>query len=168
MPPSNNDSDDASVASGSGGGGGGVGAAAGVLISENYVVGSRLDATMTFPATTLVGLGLTVGTYTWTWGSGENGDSATLYLGVTPPEVVTAPPEAVPAAGVRRRGHLLQALLGYLVHRQTVVSSKAGLTTTFLPEPNLAEPRRGSWSGSRPSYVADSKPQRAPSCGAEL
>ena len=53
-------------------------------------------------------------------------------------------------------------------HRQTVVSSKAGLTTTFLPEPNLAEPRRGSWSGSRPSYVADSKPQRAPSCGAEL
>ena len=54
------------------------------------------------------------------------------------------------------------------VHRQTVVSSKAGLTTSFLPEPNLAEPRRGSWSGSRPSYVADSKPQRAPSCGAEL
>ena len=53
-------------------------------------------------------------------------------------------------------------------HRQTVVSSKAGLTTTFLPEPNLAEPRRGSWSGSRPSYVADSKPQRTPSCGAEL
>ena len=53
-------------------------------------------------------------------------------------------------------------------HRQTVVSSKAGLTTSFLPEPNLAEPRRGSWSGSRPSYVADSKPQRAPSCGAEL
>lgn len=48
-----------------------------------YLSGSPLSGTATFDNTTLADLGLTDGTYTWTWGSGDHADSLTLEIGAS-------------------------------------------------------------------------------------
>jgi hypothetical protein len=63
-----------------------------------YVSGHALADTMTFDNTTFTGLGVTPGTYEWTWGSGLTADSFTLQIG----------PVAVPAPLI---GHGLSVLL---------------------------------------------------------
>lgn len=39
---------------------------------QGYVSGSALSGSATFDSTTLASLGVTSGTYTWTWDSGAN------------------------------------------------------------------------------------------------
>jgi hypothetical protein len=52
-------------------------------------------STATFDSTTLAALGVTPRIYTWTWGSGANADSATLYAGVPVPSSVPEPASAL-------------------------------------------------------------------------
>jgi hypothetical protein len=51
---------------------------------ENYISGTSLSATDTFSDTTIAGLGLTDGTYTYTWGSGPDADSFVINIGPVP------------------------------------------------------------------------------------
>lgn len=59
----------------------------------NYTSGAQLGTTTDiFDNTTLAAMGVTNGTYTWTWGSGtSNADSFVLFAGVTPPSPSATP-----------------------------------------------------------------------------
>lgn len=81
------------------GGGGPVGANAGsgdmvgldstmpgfVFAPAGYVSGAALTSSATWTATSLASLGLTPGTYLWTWGTGPTADSFTVHIGIPPP-----------------------------------------------------------------------------------
>jgi hypothetical protein len=61
-----------------------IGSSLGALIlPAGYVSGASLSATSTWDTYTFASLGLTPGTYVWTWGSGADADSFTLQIGPT-------------------------------------------------------------------------------------
>jgi hypothetical protein len=55
-----------------------------LIVPTGYTSGSPLSATLTIPGTSLATIGLTPGSYEWTWGSGANVDSFTLNVGAVP------------------------------------------------------------------------------------
>lgn len=55
-----------------------------LLVPENYISGSPLFGSATWTGTTIAGMGMTPGSYTWNWGSGAATDSLTLHIGVVP------------------------------------------------------------------------------------
>jgi hypothetical protein len=55
-----------------------------LLVPSGYVSGTVLTSTSTFVGNTLTGLGLTPGTYTWTWGTGDHAGSFEIEIGATP------------------------------------------------------------------------------------
>ncbi len=55
-----------------------------LCVPSGYVSGSPLSGTMTFDNTTISGLGLTPGTYTWTWGAGSTADSFVVTVPSVP------------------------------------------------------------------------------------
>jgi hypothetical protein len=59
------------------GGGGGI-----LFVPQGYVSGTSLSATSTYAGATLLSLGVTPGTYTWTWGTGVHADSFMINAGV--------------------------------------------------------------------------------------
>jgi len=54
-----------------------------VLVPQGYVSGDALSDSMTFTGSTFADLGVTPGTYVWTWGTGHDADSFTLQIGPT-------------------------------------------------------------------------------------
>lgn len=53
-----------------------------LFVPVGYVSGSNLGvSTATWASATLAGLGLTQGTYVWSWGSGQNADTVTINIG---------------------------------------------------------------------------------------
>jgi hypothetical protein len=54
------------------------------VVPTGYVSGSLLSATATWDDTTLAALGITDGTYVWTWGTGVNADSFTVEVAAVP------------------------------------------------------------------------------------
>jgi hypothetical protein len=63
---------------------------AGMLrVPQGYLTGNPLSGSFTFNNATFASLGITPGTYTWTWGTGAHADSFTLQIG----------PAGVPDAG---------------------------------------------------------------------
>lgn len=52
-----------------------------IFVPSGYVSGSVLSDTSTWNGTTIAGLGLTPGTYTYDWGTGPTADSFTLQIG---------------------------------------------------------------------------------------
>jgi hypothetical protein len=56
----------------------------GIDVPTGYVSGSPLSDSSTYAGQTFASLGLTPGSYTWTWGSGPTADSFTLDIGVVP------------------------------------------------------------------------------------
>jgi len=58
-----------------------------VGVPSGYVSGTTITGTATWNATTLAALGLTPGTYVYTWGSGGTADSLTLNISTNPPPV---------------------------------------------------------------------------------
>ena len=51
-----------------------------LIAPGGYVSGNPLSGSSTYSAKTFVSLGIAVGSYTWTWGSGETADSLTLNV----------------------------------------------------------------------------------------
>lgn len=54
-----------------------------IYVPVGYVSGSTLSNTSTWDNTTIAALGLTPGTYTYDWGSGDSADSFTLIIGAS-------------------------------------------------------------------------------------
>ncbi|MBV7426883.1 IPTL-CTERM sorting domain-containing protein [Acidovorax sp. sif1233] len=63
-----------------------------VFAPLGYVSGSALASSATWTGTSLASLGLTPGSYTWTWGAGPTADSFTVHVGIAPP----AAPASIP------------------------------------------------------------------------
>jgi hypothetical protein len=55
-----------------------------LYVPAGYVSGAALSGVTTYNSTTLATLGLTVGTYVYSWGSGGNADTLTLSIGAQP------------------------------------------------------------------------------------
>ncbi len=60
-----------------------------LVVPAGYTSNDPLNGVMSFFGATFASLGMTPGTYTWTWGSGANEDSLTLQIG---PEAVVPTP----------------------------------------------------------------------------
>jgi len=52
-----------------------------LIVPESYASGSALEATNVYEGQSFASLGMTAGTYVWTWGSGADADSFTLQVG---------------------------------------------------------------------------------------
>jgi hypothetical protein len=53
------------------------------LLPQGYVSGDPLSDSATYTGATFASLGVTPGTYVWTWGSGADADNFTLQIGPT-------------------------------------------------------------------------------------
>lgn len=83
-----------------------------LLVPEGYVSGTTLQGSISFNSgTTFASLGMTPGTYVWTWGSGANADSLTLRFDATAAPVPE--PSSLVVAGVAGI-----ALVGYAARRR--------------------------------------------------
>jgi hypothetical protein len=60
------------------------GGAGALYVPIDYISGTSLSDTAIFNNTTLAALGVTLGTYTWSWGSGPTADSYTLNVSQAP------------------------------------------------------------------------------------
>ena len=58
----------------------GIGDSGRLVVRSDYSSGSPISATAFYAGETLLSLGVSVGTYTWTWGSGDTADSFTLQI----------------------------------------------------------------------------------------
>ena len=79
-----------------------------LIVPDGYTSGSFLSGTATFAGETFASLGLTQGTYIWSWGTGGNADSLTLNIGQTatipePSTCVGLISLGLVGAGVQRR-----------------------------------------------------------------
>jgi hypothetical protein len=52
-----------------------------VMVPQGYVSGTVITGSATYAATTIAGMGLTSGTYVWSWGSGAGAGSLTMIIG---------------------------------------------------------------------------------------
>ena len=55
-----------------------------LYLPVGYVSGAPLSGASQFPGTTLAAMGVTPGTYTWTFGAGPTADSVVFVVGVAP------------------------------------------------------------------------------------
>ena len=55
-----------------------------LALPQGYVSGSALSNSMTFNSATFASLGLTPGTYVWSWGTGLPNQNFTLQIGAVP------------------------------------------------------------------------------------
>ena len=55
-----------------------------LFVPQGYVSGAALSDSMTFNSATFASLGLTPGTYVWTWGTGLPNQNFTLHIGSVP------------------------------------------------------------------------------------
>jgi hypothetical protein len=60
-----------------------------ISVPSSAASGDPLSSEATWNGATIAGLGLTPGTYTWTWGVGPTADSYTLHVGMAPPAPAT-------------------------------------------------------------------------------
>jgi hypothetical protein len=74
-----------------------------LLVPAGYVSGSALSSSATWDDATFASLGVTPGTYVWTWGNGADADSFTLDVGM----VAVPEPPSLLLFGVALAGLML-------------------------------------------------------------
>lgn len=67
-----------------------------ISIPSTAASGDPLSSDATWNGTTIAGLGITPGTYTWSWGAGATADSYTLHVGMAPPASTPATIASIP------------------------------------------------------------------------
>ncbi len=60
-----------------------------VAVPNSYLSGTMLNSSATWTGATFASLGLDLGTYEWTWGSGPTADKFTVQIGPLPAPVAT-------------------------------------------------------------------------------
>jgi hypothetical protein len=98
----------------------------GVLaVPVGYVSGAPLSGTASFEDTTLAALGVSPGTYAWTWGSGPSADAFNVQI--------LGPPK--PAPSMNALGMIiLSSLLGLVVWRTAHSKSRAQSATNRIDD----------------------------------
>jgi hypothetical protein len=96
-------------------------------VPSGYVSGTEISGSATWDDTTLSALGITPGTYTYTWGAGPDADSFTLYAGVEPPAVPE--PSTITLFGA---GLLGAALLAFRKTRGSSAGNPVGVPGSSL------------------------------------
>jgi hypothetical protein len=76
-----------------------------IVVPFPYTSGSSLSGSATWDNTTISGLGLTPGTYTWTWGSAANGTADDLKV-IIPGAVAAPEPSTLTLLGLGSLGLL--------------------------------------------------------------
>ena len=74
-----------------------------VTVPQGYTSGTSLSGSATFNSATLSSLGITPGTYVWTWGTGPTADSLTLNAGTPEPGSLSLIAAGLLLAGLRMR-----------------------------------------------------------------
>jgi hypothetical protein len=73
-----------------------------ILVPDGYLSNTNVAATSTWTGETFASLGMTPGTYVWTWGSGSTADSLTLNI-VPEPDTALLLATGLVLMSVRRR-----------------------------------------------------------------
>ncbi len=95
-----------------------------IWVPLDYISDSQISGTSSWSGRSLASLGLSVGEYTWTWGSGASGDSFTLLI-VPEPSCV----------------HLLWlGALSLILHRHRCNRSSNTVVDNRLPAPTRNDP----------------------------
>jgi hypothetical protein len=70
-----------------------------VVVPPGYVSGTVISGSMTYNTQTIAGMGLSAGTYTWSWGSGGNASTLVMIIqgGTTPTPTVTSTSTPTPS-----------------------------------------------------------------------
>jgi MYXO-CTERM domain-containing protein len=76
-----------------------------LAVPQSYVSGNPLSDTSTYDNATFASLGVTPGTYVWTWGAGAHADSFTLQIGPAAVSVLGVGLAGLALAGLWRRRH---------------------------------------------------------------
>ena len=74
-----------------------------LFLPRGYVANTLISGTSTYSGETFATLGMAVGSYTWTWGSGDTADSATLNVVPIPAAVWLLGGGLIGLIGLRRR-----------------------------------------------------------------
>ena len=72
-----------------------VGLQGAIAVPEGYTSGANLSSEAVFSGATIAGLGLTPGSYTYTWGSGPDADSLIVNISAAAPPSVPEPSTAL-------------------------------------------------------------------------
>jgi hypothetical protein len=78
----------------------------GIVVPTGYTSGTATSGTATWTGTTFAALGVTPGTYVWTWGTGPSADSLVLQIGPVAP-AATQPVPTLSGWGMVVMGSLL-------------------------------------------------------------
>lgn len=83
-----------------------------LFLPPDYIGGTTITNSDTWESATLDSLGLTPGTYTWTWGTGANADSLTVNVVPEPAMLAVFGIPALLLVGLRRRTGLSGGRIG--------------------------------------------------------
>ena len=112
-----------------------------LIVPSGYTSGDPISGTMTFNSQTIAGLGLTEGTYNWTWGSGPNADGITMVIGGTGSTGSTG---GTGAGGTGYGFNLVALPYTFPSAGNSIMNESDGGATSGSNNPNLlATPSRG-------------------------
>ena len=99
-----------------------------LYVPTGYVSGTQITGSTTYTSSTIAGLGLSGGTYTWAWGSGANASSLVMVIGGT---------GSTGATGATGAGWLFYAATGPLVDPPPTSDGQAIFTDNVPGDTNV-------------------------------